>query len=145
MNLPLQLISELLTSRVAEGHPARVREVLLVFEAAGVVIAELEEARAMLPELARVLSSRVLGCGDIKLTAARGSHRASRSRGPVIASRRSDGTTSSNGFLISHVLLCSSHFTVWCKNYLMTQPTRQIVLKAEITGRFSFKKLNFKF
>ena len=44
---------ELLASRVAEGHPARVREVLLLFEAAGAFAAQAAEARALLPERAR--------------------------------------------------------------------------------------------
>ena len=44
---------ELLASRVAEGHPARVREVLLAFEAAGAFTAQTAEARALLPDMAR--------------------------------------------------------------------------------------------
>ena len=48
-----QVSCELLASRVAEGHPARVRELLLLFEAAGAFTAQAAEARALLPEMAR--------------------------------------------------------------------------------------------
>ena len=46
-----QITSELLASRVAEGHPARLREVLLVFEAAGTHTIQAREARAQLTEM----------------------------------------------------------------------------------------------
>ena len=55
-----QVSSELLASRVAEGHPARVREVLLLFEAAGAFTAQAAEARALLPDMPRsFLASRL--------------------------------------------------------------------------------------
>ena len=47
-----QVTCELLASRVTEGHPARVREVLLVFEAAGAFTSQAEEARASLSQVA---------------------------------------------------------------------------------------------
>jgi hypothetical protein len=50
---------ELLATRVAEGNPARVREVVLLFEAAGAHTAQTTEARAKLPEISRsFLSAR---------------------------------------------------------------------------------------
>ena len=58
---------ELLVSRVAEGHPARVREVLLLFEAAGAFAAQAAEARALLPERARVFLAARLAEEDIPL------------------------------------------------------------------------------
>ena len=56
-----QVTLELLASRVAEGHPARLREVLLVFEAAGINTAQVQEARALsIADMARAfLSARL--------------------------------------------------------------------------------------
>ena len=48
-----QVSCELLASRVAEGHPARVRELLLLFEAAAAFTAQAAEARALLKEMTR--------------------------------------------------------------------------------------------
>ena len=47
-----QVTSELLSSRVAGGHPARLREVLLLCEAMGALKAQAQEARAQLPQVA---------------------------------------------------------------------------------------------
>ena len=49
-----QVTSELLSSRVAGGHPARLREVLLLCEAMGALKAQAQEARAQLPQVASV-------------------------------------------------------------------------------------------
>ena len=58
---------ELLASRVAEGHPARLREVLLFFEAVGAFTAQAAEARALLPERARAFLAARLAEEDIPL------------------------------------------------------------------------------
>jgi len=47
-----EITSELLSSRVAGGHPARLREVLLLCEAMGALKAQAQEARAQLPQVA---------------------------------------------------------------------------------------------
>ena len=51
--LNFQVSLELLASRVAEGHPAMVREVVLLFEAAGFEARATAEARAQLAGMAR--------------------------------------------------------------------------------------------
>ena len=55
----------LLSSRVAEGHPARVREVILLFEATGAHTTEAQEARALLPSMASVYLNARLAEGGI--------------------------------------------------------------------------------
>ena len=62
-----QVTCELLASRVADGHPARVREVLLLFEAAGAFTAQAAEARALLPEMALAFLAARLAEEDIPL------------------------------------------------------------------------------
>ena len=62
-----QVTCELLASRVAEGHPARVREVLLLYEAAGAFTAQAAEARALLPAMARAFMAARLAEEDIPL------------------------------------------------------------------------------
>jgi len=56
--------SELLASRVAEGNPARVREVALLFEAAGAFSSQAQEARAQLPDMAAAFLTACLAEGD---------------------------------------------------------------------------------
>ncbi len=62
----LQIFLNLLTSRVAEGHPAMVREVLLLFEAANFEARATAEARAGLADMARAFLAARLAEGDMQ-------------------------------------------------------------------------------